>query len=146
MTCDWEALHNRLNVEDIIGCPLDPETSASVQQRWLEQYCSNVKAQTGDWIHLGFRWHAYSYGFEVAVSGDEARDLYRSKDQSTYLIYFESYGQLFDCVGPACPDLSGLKDDVYLFPADLSWTMIFTHEEGIGFGPFFAAPDLELCR
>jgi len=137
MTHNWVDLHNRLNLAGIIGYPLETETSATLNQRWLEQHCSNVKAQTGKWIYGGYRWHAYTWGFEQAVSGDEAWERYRSKEQSTYLIFFEHSGHIFDCVGPRCPDLGILSDDLYVFPPDLHWTMIFTHEESTGIGPFY---------
>ena len=91
-----------------------------------------------DWIHRGFRWHAYSEGFETALEGEEALAAYLKQDLSRYLIHFEHDRLIFDCQGPPCPVLPNIGDDVYLFPHDLAWTMVFTHEDCLGQGPFFA--------
>jgi hypothetical protein len=107
--------------------------------RWDETFCPNVHRRTGAWIHLGYRWHAYSYGFEAALTGDAALAAYAVCAARDLLVYFEDE-DLFDCFGVASPDFSSFGDDLYVFPADLAWTMVFTHEQCIGLGPYFARP------
>lgn len=55
------------------------------------------------------------------------------------LVYFEGK-ELFDCFGVPSPDFSDWGADLYVFPADLAWTMAFTHEQCMGLGPYFARP------
>jgi hypothetical protein len=92
-------------------------------------------ARTGSWIHLGYRWHAYSYAFETALDRDAARDAYLERAASSFFVYFESADLLFDCFGNASPLFDDWRDDLYVFPADLAWTMVFTHEQESGLGP-----------
>jgi len=136
----WESSHIALDAHGVIGFPLAPEERDPILTRWLEQFCPNVHRRTGAWVHRGYRWHAYSYGYEVALEHDAAMAAYRARDQRELLVYFEAEGELFDCFGVPSPDLGALGCDTYVFPADLAWTMIFTHEQDCGLGPYFATP------
>ena len=102
-TSAWEPLHIRLDSYGVIGHPVTPDEQRDLAQRWLERYCRNVKQQTGAWIHLGYRWHAYSYGYEAALEGDAARAAYLARPVTSFLVYFESDGLLFTCFGTASP-------------------------------------------
>ena len=53
-------------------------------------------------------------------------------------MHFECDDLLFDCKGPPSPDFRPLENDIYIFPHDLSWTFVVTHEMSCGLGPYFA--------
>jgi hypothetical protein len=134
----WELVHGKLDACGVIGFPLPDDEREVAKQRWLETFCPNVFGKTGRWIHLGIRWHAYSYGFEHATTGELARATYLEQQARDFLLYVESHDLLFDCFGTPSPLL--WQDDLYVFPRDLAWTMVFTHEEDAGLGPYFARP------
>jgi hypothetical protein len=138
----WEHLHVRLDSFGVLGHPVSSEEQRDVDRRWLEAYCGNVKRATGEWIHLGYRWHAYSYSFERALVGDAARAAYQARAVTEFYAYFESDDLLFTCVSGPSPDMDDFGDELYLFPPSLAWTMVFTHEQGIGLGPYFAEPSV----
>ena len=109
-----------------------------LNQSWLEQFCPHVWSKTGNWVYRGYRWHAYSYNYETALSGLAAFQAYAAKGAREYYMYFECDDWLFECTGPPSPDFRPLENDVYVFPRDLSWTFVLTHEMSCGLGPYFA--------
>jgi hypothetical protein len=135
---DWESSHVGLDARGLIGFPLPPAERDAIMTSWVQRFCPNVFRRTGSWIHLGIRWHAYSYGFEVALEGDAAMAAYTARAARELLVYIE--GELFDCFGLPSPDLGDWGQDLYVFPASLAWTMVFTHEQDTGLGPYFAVP------
>lgn len=110
-----------------------------LNEQWLEQFCANVKRKTGKWVYRGYRWHAWSFGYESALHGARAFDAFVERRATNFYMYFERDDLLLDCSGPPSPDLRSLFDDVYVFPHDLSWTFVLTHEMSMDLGPYFAA-------
>jgi hypothetical protein len=135
----WEARHIGLNNYGVIGFPVPAADCDEIMARWAKRFCPNVHRRTGAWIHLGIRWHAYSYGFEAALTGDAALAAYGARAARDLLVYFEGEN-LFDCFGVPSPDFGDWGADIYVFPANLAWTMVFTHEQSMGLGPYFARP------
>jgi hypothetical protein len=131
----WEAIHAALDRVGVIGFPID---EPALVERWLQVFFANVKRATGEWVHLGFCWHGYSYGFETALDGDDARAAYIGCGDVDLVAYFEHAALLFDCGGARAPRLETLDTDVYVFPRTLGWSMAFTHERSLGLGPYFA--------
>jgi hypothetical protein len=129
----------RLSTQGLVGQPLSAEETEQLQERWRRVYAAAVKRQTGEWVHLGYDWHAFSYGFTAAEQGAAAIEAYRrQRPGSVWLIPMWAKGPAspaWVCTGEIAPDLTGL--DVAVVPADLSWTMAFTHEDG-WIGPFFS--------
>ncbi len=128
-----------LSTQGLTGHPLSAEETDQLQMRWRRLYAAGVKRQTGEWVHLGYDWHAFSYGFTAAEQGASAIDAYRrQRPGPVWLIPLWAKGPAspaWACTGESVPDLSGL--DVAVVPLDLSWTMAFTHEDG-WIGPFFS--------
>ena len=127
---------------DITAVPLQGSEFRFLSRQWLEQFCPNVRRQTGKWVFHGFRWHAYSFGHESAVSGTEAFDRYTSQPLEGFLLYHESQDLMFDCDCTKWPDIRPWAADVYIFPRSLQWTFITTHEMTLGLGPYFALPSV----
>jgi hypothetical protein len=129
----------RLLAQGLVGQPLSLEETDDLLHRWRRLYAAFVKRQTGEWVHLGYDWHAFSYGFTAAVAGAAATDAYRrQRPGPVWLIPLWAKGPpcpAWSCVGETLPDLSGI--DIAVVPADLAWTMAFTHEDG-WIGPYFS--------
>ena len=85
----------------------------------------------------GFDWHTFSYNKTPHLAGDDARNAYRAKGAERELIVLPHSGEGSGFRTTDLPDFSGKSLDVYIFPEDLSWTMVFTHEDG-WLGPYFA--------
>ncbi len=67
-----------------------------------------------------------------------AYDFYRSREIEPFFAYFEFDDLLFDCTSSAWPDLRRLANDIYIFPHQMTWTFVTTHEMSMGLGPYFA--------
>ena len=127
----WHAWLDGLGV---IGYPVDEGQRAELHDAWLHAFCPGVRRATGDAIHRGYRWHAFSYGYDLALCGESATRAYARAGRSNFRLLFED-GSIFECFGPPAVDLSG--EDCYVFSDDLGWTMAFTHEQESGLGPYF---------
>ncbi len=110
----------------------------AVNQVWQETFFSNVKRNTGSFIFRGYRWHAYSFNHEVAVSGRNAVLAFQETTIQPYYLFHEWEGNLYECTSEAWPDLRKLNEDIYIFPLQLEWTFVLTHEMSMGLGPYFA--------
>ena len=114
-----------------------PKKVWEFQQRWREVFSKKVKAQKGRWIYRGFDWHAFSYNFAQYKEGSNAYESYKRIKEQNFIIISEDEGSpSFSCTSERAPDLSNFMGDYYVFPETLEWTMVFTHEDGLG--PYFA--------
>ena len=109
-----------------------------VFQLWIQAFFTHVKDRTDHWIYNGFYWHAYSFGFERAVTGDDAFFEYRAKPLKRYWIFCEADDSLFEFDSLDWPDLRALNTDLYVFPSTMEWMFVTTHEMSIDLGPYFA--------
>ncbi|MEM7456349.1 MAG: DUF4275 family protein [Planctomycetota bacterium] len=112
----------------------------SVNSRLLGSFYANVERSTGKWVYNVYRWHAYTYRFEQAIVGPEAFERFHQQTVMPFYIYRETDDSLFDCNARSWPDVRVFEDDVYVFPHDMAWLFITTHEASRGIGPFFALP------
>lgn len=119
-----------------------PELSAVVAPRWRRTFAQRVFDETGNWTHLGFDWHAFSYGFVPALSGEEARAEYRRcRVQGGFAVLIgETMDDGFLCASETLPWLDGAGLDAYVVPAFFAWTMVFTHEAD-WCGPYFTTAE-----
>ena len=136
----WRELAARLAAAGVTGEPVEPVEAAAIDRAWLAAFCPRVKRATGHWIYGGYRWHAYSFEHEVAVVGDAARTAYAATTNREYYVLFEHAEVLARCSGPAHPSFDDGRDEAYVFPASLAWTMVYTHEQSMNLGPYFARP------
>ena len=108
-------------------------------QRWRETYASGLHAMTGSWQYQGFDWHLFSFEYVRALSGHRAVEEYRSQRPTEFLVMPECETKAAVRIeGGELPDLRTILDDFHVWPTNLEWTMAFTHEESIGFGPYFS--------
>jgi len=117
----------------------DTET-ARFRQAWRHRFAARLDPMLSAESSGGFDWHAFSYDKFPHLTGDAARNAYQAKavDLTLVVLPHSTEGSGFKV--RATPDFSGKNLDVYIFPEDLSWTMVFTHENG-WFGPYFATAD-----
>jgi Domain of unknown function (DUF4275) len=110
-----------------------------LQKKWRESFAHKVMEKTGEAVHLGFDWHAFSYEFAYALYGDAAVEAYRSESAPRFFALPNlGTGNAYKCEAARLPDLRGSLRDVYIVAPDYSWTMVFTHEE---MGPYFTRKD-----
>ncbi len=124
-----------------IATPVTGTNFRHISKRFLERFFPNVKQATGNWVYNDFRWHAYTFNHETALTGDGALNRYFEQSVQPFYIYHESDDLLFDCTASAWPDVRAIDNDVYVFPHALAWLFTTTHESSNGLGPFFAQPD-----
>jgi hypothetical protein len=111
-----------------------------VLQKWRETYCATLKMRTGKWVHKGIDWHVFSYGYANHVKGERAKQEYFSmSDQSYYVVPGNDSLSAYLCSSDLMSDFAILPTiDIYIFHVDLDWTMVFTHEQDMGLGPYFS--------
>jgi hypothetical protein len=116
-----------------------PDEAAKLHERWRAVFASEVFARTGERVHLGYDWHACSYGFTESLAKEAALEAYRLTALAPLHLLPNDDDDDAPCLLLAAPAaLPVLTDlDVSVVPHDFSWTMVFTHEDGY-VGPFFA--------
>ena len=108
-------------------------------QRWREVYAANLHATTGSWKRGDYEWHVFSFEFAEALNGHRAVEEYLAQQPHEFLVVPEDEScEAIQIAGGKLPDLRRVRDDIYVWPTDLEWTMAFTHEESIGLGPYFS--------
>jgi hypothetical protein len=121
---------------------LSAQDAAAHASGWRKTFAARVLAETGSPTHLGFDWHAFSYGYAYSVSGDAAQSAYRSRQcpQSFFVLVGATPSDGFACQADTLPyfDRAGL--DVYVVANDFRWTMVFTHEAE-WCGPYFTTAE-----
>ncbi|MFT3924290.1 MAG: DUF4275 family protein [Myxococcales bacterium] len=112
--------------------------TAALQQRWREVFAVRVKAATGSWIYRDFDWHAFSYELVYCRRGAQAIAQYQARVAARFLVLphlAEEPG--YWCESEQLPMLHGR--DAYVSDPELTWTMVFTHEDLCG--PYFTTRD-----
>lgn len=104
--------------------------AGGLAERWIEVFCqhkrgANIKA---------YMWHIFSAGKYPSVAGADARATYARHAAAEYVVLSNERKSalLTDALPESCS-----QSDYYVFPANMAWTMAFTHEEG-WLGPYFA--------
>jgi len=132
-----EDIENWLKERAVLVSRIDADASEAALQHWNQAFASQVKRETGSWIHEKFRWHAFSYGFHQADEGDAAVQKYLEQWNADFLVFDETGAWCLSCAAEQYPDLSPLRHDFYVAHHNMKWTMAFTHEQP-EIGPFFA--------
>lgn len=107
-------------------------------QAWREIFAVQLHERTGKWKFQGFEWHIFSFGHARALNGPKAILAYEQEGGENLIVCPEfSKLSAVRLEKGALPNFRDDYEDVYIWPADLVWTMAFTHEESIGCGPYF---------
>jgi Domain of unknown function (DUF4275) len=97
---------------------------------WLETFGKN-KAGVNTNAYL---WHIFSFERYPSFAGIQAQTEYEKQSAPEYLILSNKRDLAF--LTDQRPTFCSLRDYL-VFPANLAWTMAFTHEDG-WLGPYFA--------
>ncbi|MBI4859612.1 MAG: hypothetical protein HY815_05030 [Candidatus Riflebacteria bacterium] len=107
-------------------------------QEWRSVYAARLFAATGRWKHSKHEWHLFSFGYVTSLRSKRAMAEYARQAAVDLIVWPESlHLPVVRLSGSSLPDFSGTGLDVYVWPADLSWVMAFTHEDSSGYGPYF---------
>ncbi|MCY1015537.1 DUF4275 family protein [Pyxidicoccus sp. MSG2] len=110
-----------------------------LMQAWRDVYAASLHAQTGAWKRGELDWHVFSFGHAHALRGSKAQHAYALEPPGALLVIPESEAlPAVRLEGEGLPDFSLLRQDLYVWPPDLAWTMAFTHELPGGNGPYFS--------
>ncbi len=117
--------------------PLAQRATWELLSRWRSTFASEVQAETGQGTHLGYEWHAFSYGFSAAEEGPDGVATVAAALPGPFFLLSGWTGVDFGfmCNG-ALPDLHSIRMDFILVGDNFDWTLVFTHE--LGFGPYHA--------
>lgn len=144
------ALESELPGYGIAHERLGPDEARDVLRQWRQSFAVRVYEATGHWVHEGFDWHVFSYGFAHALQGPPAEHAYRQAWATMkppgvrrhFLLAarsaFDGEQVIYRCSSVE-PPMLGSRDEL-IVPLDFSWTMAFTHEQG-WLGPFFTTPE-----
>ncbi len=108
----------------------DESETDEIEKQWMFIFCKNKQGYNTK----AFKWHIFSGGAFPALDAEKAHEAYGGVNETQYIVMGNDHEQAI-LVGskPMSCNLS----DYYVFPANMAWTMAFTHEEG-WLGPYFA--------
>lgn len=132
-------LHDHLTTAGFTVTPLRRSEFQQWFAAWCEAFLAEVRRRTGAYRYRNFHWHAYSFDFVAAEDGDAALAAYTSQPDREVLVIPENWSRSgcgVRCRGDTLPTFAGHRDDLYVFPPSLAWSMAFTHEQP-WLGPFF---------
>lgn len=113
------------------------EQTHALRDAWRRVYARPLKRSHGVWHRGAYDWHIFSFEDTYALEGDDARRAYAA-ERCAELVFLPNDKHDRGCrVVTVRPPELGLQSDVYVFPPDLSWTVVFTHEDG-WMGPYFS--------
>ena len=109
-----------------------------LQLQWRAVFAFTLNVQRARRTSSSRDWHIFSTKQAVCREHAMAQTLYqRIKSADFFIIPEAEELPGLRCTAAALPDLSALALDLYVFPPDLAWTMVFTHEPA-WHGPYFA--------
>ena len=117
---------------------ISPADTARLWDRWDQTFGRPVRERTGKPVFGGIRWHAFSWSFTRAESGQRALELYAAEPGAELVVLLEGYDRPSFRLSEGSPiDFSRCGMDLYVIPGSFDWTMVFTHEQP-WIGPFFS--------
>ncbi len=130
-----------LDAAGIAVRPLGRATTRAQAQLWRQTFLALVprderrRASGTEWGFLSTRrMHAFER--------EEAYSAYRDQPDRVFFVLVEGFSSGYRCSGRPLPDLNNSATDYYVFPKDMSWTMVFTHEQDWGAGPYFCTKEM----
>ena len=103
--------------------------AATLAAAWMQVFGRKPAPKTDR-----FMWHVFSCDAYPSVRRQAALDAYEAVAAAEYVVLSNARDQAL--VTRRKPTSCSLSD-YYVFPRNLAWTMVFTHEDG-WLGPYFA--------
>jgi hypothetical protein len=119
------------------GVELTLEQTESLRDAWRRIYARPLKRSLGVWHRGRYDWHVFSYGDTHALDRADALNAYHAEKCTELFVLPNDKHELACRITTKRPPALEGAADVYVFPPDLSWTMVFTHEDG-WLGPYFS--------
>lgn len=145
-----EEINNFLSQINIQHELLDRRKVNTIRQMWRENFSRTVKEKTGKWAVKEVDWYAFSDNYTSCFKGVKAEEIFRNIQVDEYYCLFVNYSVLgFYCKGGLLTEIKNYLDqfqgviDIYIIDKDFNWTMVYTHEESMGLGPYFAYSEQE---
>lgn len=119
--------------------PIDPAHilttySADEARQWAHRWLEVFGRDRQGMSTKAYMWHVLSGGRYPSVSGEQAAAAYAEQTGAEFVVLSnDRISAVLSCVRPE----SRTWSDCYVFPPNLAWTMVFTHEDG-WLGPYFA--------
>ena len=113
--------------------PLSKSESIKIQRKWLELFANRVKEKTGKWRTGDYLWSNFASGIQPAYSSSKAIELYKQQKLGLFYILDESGKHCFQCKSETLPEFYNTGYDLYLFPKDGNWTVVFCHDNVVYF-------------
>lgn len=106
------------------------DEALELTDRWLGVYAQHAQGAN----LKAYLWHTFSFGAYPSVCKRAAELLYAEQRAAELVVLSNDRRSalLTDALPTQCD-----KADYLVFPANLAWTMAFTHEDG-WLGPYFA--------
>ena len=119
--------------------PLTHREALRLRQQWRENFSVRLYEAEGRWLIGEHDWHVFTYRYSRYIAeGSDAVALYKDQAATDLVVMFDNGSEVcladFD-VAPR-PNRSY---DLYVCDREMTWTMVFTHEDELG--PFFARAD-----
>lgn len=105
------------------------EDAKVLAETWLTVFGQQLAPHMHDYM-----WHVFSYASYPSVAQHEALSAYAGVTSPEYVVLSNDQDEAF--LTDQKPSSCSLRD-YYVFPKNLAWTMVFTHEDG-WLGPYFA--------
>ena len=126
----------RVIADDLPITTLTIEETSALRDSWRRVYARPLGRATGVWHRGKYDWHVFSHRDTFALEREAARAAYHAQACKVLLVITDDKrrpGYRVVSAEPVVPD----EADAYVFPPDLAWTMVFTHEDG-WLGPYFS--------
>lgn len=140
---DGEAFEGWLRGLGVEHEALDAAATEALRSRWRDVYARGVD-HAGS-ARPGFEFETFANGSWPSLRGAAALRAYGARREIRYYVLPDpslSGMPAYRCSSLVFPTFEG--DDLMVCPLDLSWTMVFTHDDGSAHGgPFFARADAE---
>ncbi len=112
---------------------LSQEQTQQINKQWLQTFGKSV----GSGGARGYKWQVFEEKLYSAIEGEAAKQLYFQQKAADYIILPNNIALEQAVIIDQLPDLTDFYEDYCVFPANMAWTMAFTHEVG-WIDPFFA--------
>jgi len=120
---------------------LSNDSIKEIMEKWDSVFCPLSKLEKGQIQYSEFKWHVFSSGIYSSEEGSAALDEYRTHNAREFYVIPEINSWPVEAAflvdKMPSPDLVNELKDIYIFPKNLAWTMVFTHEYD-WLGPYFA--------
>ncbi len=111
----------------------DTKTTGELRREWWNTFALGYRVPPG-----GLFWHVFTYQHSIYTQGKSALRLYNEESPAGFIVFPNPRcdSTCYYCKAEKMPDLREYRDDLFVCNRDFDWTMVYTHEAGLG--PFYS--------